>query len=214
MKPHWRTSLQDALAEPNPPICPVTYQPFGITGTLEDTATGEKTQGNLRELPDEDVRQELRRAIRAEGIVRKGCQYFLRELQNRRRDPRQKDTTGIIFVDDRDAVLDVDDDGQIKTVLKVMQSLAPRLEVKVAVSDDPDSAEVLDRFATGEVDVLIVKRMASVGLDVNHLKVALDLSNIRSYAALFQRMMRIATRWDDLAYPDEPVLTATYIAPG
>ena len=77
VKPHWRTSLQDALAEPTPPICQVTYQPFGITGTLVDTATGEETQGNLRQLPDEDVRQELRRAIRAEGIVRKGCQYFL-----------------------------------------------------------------------------------------------------------------------------------------
>ena len=213
VKPHWRTSLQDALAEPNPPICQVTYQPFGITGTLEDTATGAKTQGNLRQLPDEDVRQELRRAIRAEGIVRKGCEYFLRELQNRRRDPRQKDTTGIIFVDSRDSVLDVDDDDQIKTVMKVLRSLEPRLGVKVAVSDDPNSAEVLDQFAAGETDVLIVKQMASVGLDVDHLKVALDLSNIRSYAALFQRMMRIATRWDDPGYPDQPVLTATYIAP-
>ena len=213
VKPHWRTSLQDALAEPNPPICQVTYQPFGITGTLEDTATGEKTQGNLKQLSDEDVRQELRRAVRVEGIVRKGCQYFLRELQNRRRDPRQKDTSGIIFVDSRDAVLDVADDDQIKTVMKVLGSLAPRLKVKVAVSDDPDSAEVLDRFAVGEIDVLIVKQMASVGLDVDHLKVALDLSNIRSYAALFQRMMRIATRWDDPNYPDQPVLTATYIAP-
>ena len=213
VKPHWRTSLQDALAEPNPPVCQVTYQPFGITGTLEDTATGEKTRGNLRELSDDDMRQELRWAVRTENVINKGCQYFLRELQNRRRDPRQKNTTGIIFLDSRDASLDLGDDDQIKTVRKVMASLAHRLNVKVAVSDDPDSAETLDQFARGEIDVLMVKQMASVGLDVDHLKVALDLSNIRSYAALFQRLMRIATRWDDSNYPDQPVLTATYIAP-
>lgn len=213
VKPHWRTSLQDALAEPNPPICQVTYQPFGIIGTLQDTATGETAQGNLRALSDDEVRQELRRAVRVESIIRKGCQYFLRELQNRRKDPRQKETTGIIFVDSRDAILDAEDDDQIKTVRKVLRSLAPRLKVKAAVSDDPASAEVLDSFSAGDIDILIVKQMASVGLDVDHLKVALDLSNIRSYAALFQRMMRIATRWDHPDYPDNPVVTATYIAP-
>ena len=91
--------------------------------------------------------------------------FGLRELQHRRSDPRQKDTTGIIFVDSRDSVLDVDDNSQIKTVTDVLRSLAPNLEVKVAVSDDPNSAEVLDLFAAGEADVLIVKQMASVGLD-------------------------------------------------
>ena len=219
VQPHWRTSLQDALAEPDPPVCQVTYQPFGITGTMEDTATGENALGNLRQLPYGDLRQELRRAIRSEPVIRTGIQYFLRELQIRRSDPRQRNTTGIIFLDSRDSILDAGEDDQIKTVKKVLKELAPALVVAVAVSEEKESVEILSRFAVGAVhgetaiDLLLVKQMASIGLDVDHLKVGLDLSNIRSYSGLFQQMMRIATRWDDPDYPDKPVLTAVYIAP-
>ncbi len=66
---------------------------------------------------------------------------------------------------------------------------------------------------SGDIDILVVKQMASVGLDVDRLKVALDLSNTRTFSAVFQRMMRVGTKWEHPDYPDNPVQTAVYIGP-
>ena len=56
-----------------------------------------------------------------------------------------------------------------------------------------DGKEVIESFADGHGDVLIVKQMAGMGLDLPWVKVGLDLSATRTYAALIQRMFRPAT---------------------
>ncbi len=121
VRPHWRTSLQDALAEPVPPICQVAYQPFGITGLLEDVGSGQVFRGNIRELDQIDLRPELRRAIRSEQVIRAGCRYFLTELGNRRRDVRQQNAAGIVFVDNRDETLDAGGEEQARKVERVLR---------------------------------------------------------------------------------------------
>jgi len=67
--------------------------------------------------------------------------------------------------------------------------------VVIATSSDGDDATTrIENFADRSVgDVLLVKQMASVGLDVPRLKVMLDLSPVRTAAAFIQRLMRIAT---------------------
>ena len=57
-----------------------------------------------------------------------------------------------------------------------------------------------------KIDILVVKQMASQGIYVPHLKVALDLSIIRTVASCIQRTMRVATLY-------EGVVSGTYIAP-
>ena len=57
----------------------------------------------------------------------------------------------------------------------------------------------------------MVKMMASAGLDIARLKVALDLSTVRTPVSFVQRVMRICTRWDRDSV--EPILWATYITP-
>src|SRR5258707_1244612 len=66
------------------------------------------------------------------------------------------------------------------------------LDVVIATSA-ADGKEVIERFAGGHGDVLIVKQMAGMGLDLPWVKVGLDLSATRTYAALIQRMFRPAT---------------------
>ena len=63
---------------------------------------------------------------------------------------------------------------------------------------------------------MIVKQMGGVGLDVDRLKVCLDLSNIRTQTSFIQRLTRICTIWDRSKVTGNPwhiVRTATYITP-
>ena len=95
----------------------------------------------------------------------------------------------------------------------LLKKLSPGLRCEIIVSADPSAQRLLDEFIEGKVDVAIVKQMGAVGLDVDHMKVALDLSNTRTRAYFHQRMMRVATRWDVPRYPGKPVTESVYIAP-
>jgi hypothetical protein len=68
----------------------------------------------------------------------------------------------------------------------------PALKIIIATSKGGGKEE-LDTFAAGNGDVLIVKQMAGLGIDIERLKVGVDLSPVRTKTALIQRMMRIAT---------------------
>lgn len=214
MEPHWITTIQEALEEDNPALCQITYQPFGIAGEyirFDDIANIEDVV--LDDLDESEIRRQYRAALREPIIVEKACRFFLTELQNRRRDPRQSTASGIIFVGNNDPEFDNWENQHAQEVRATINKLSPRLRCEIVVSSDPNAQDLLERFADGLLDVIIVKQMAALGLDIDHLKVALDLSNTRARASFLQRVMRIGTRWDHPGYPDEPVLTGTYIAP-
>jgi hypothetical protein len=50
-------------------------------------------------------------------------------------------------------------------------------------------------FASGEADILILKQMGGVGLDVERVLGITDLSTIRALSATIQRWLRAATPW-------------------
>ena len=214
MESHWVTMIQEALEEDAPALCQITYQPFGIAGQFVHFGDETNTEDvMLDDLEDIEIRRQYRAALREPIIIEKACRYFLTELQNRRRDPRQANASGIIFVGNNDAEYDNWENQHAQAVKATIYQLAPRLRCEIVVSSAPNAQDLLDGFADGLFDVVIVKQMAALGLDIDHLKVALDLSNTRARASFLQRVMRIGTRWDHPAYPDEPVLTGTYIAP-
>ena len=99
-------------------------------------------------------------------------------------------------------------------VREAFREEGPEFKVVIATSKiDGDPAQIIEEFAKGPRggDVLVVKMMASAGLDIACLKVALDLSTVRTPVSFVQRIMRICTRWERDA--GEPVLRATYITP-
>ena len=212
--PHWETTLAEAMEEDPPPLAGITYQPFGIKGYLTDDFAGTVKEGvNLDELDERVIRRAYRQVLRESKIVEGALRYFLVELKNRRNKSRQSGTTGIIFVGNHEEEFDKSENEHARTVKQLVGELSSTLRCEIIVSSDPQAQELLDEFIAGDVDVAIVKQMGAIGLDVDHLKVALDLSNTRSRAYFLQRMMRIATRWDDPDFPDDPVTTCTYIAP-
>ena len=215
MEPHWVTTLQEAMEETPPPLAQVTYQPFGLGGmfrefSIDDVSAAPMTLDGLER--DDDIRRAYREALRKPAIVEDAVRYFLTDLGNRRRDPRQRNVSGIIFVGNQDSEFDRQENEHAFTVKSILRKLAPRLRCEIIVSSDPDAQNLLDEFLGEVIDVAIVKQMGALGLDAPHLKTALDLSNTRSPAYFLQRVMRIATRWEVEGFPD-PVLRSTYIAP-
>jgi SepF-like predicted cell division protein (DUF552 family) len=82
------------------------------------------------------------------------------------------------------------------------------LDIKIAtMNSENDAKAIIENFKKGNGDVLIVKQMASLGLDISRLKVALDLSSVRTPAAYIQKSMRIAT-------PHNEFMNCTFITPG
>jgi len=65
------------------------------------------------------------------------------------------------------------------------------------MKSDDDANNVIRRFNNGHGDILIVKLMACVGVDMPHVKVACDLSCVRSKASYIQRLFRPGTIWGE-----------------
>ena len=195
-----------------PPVAGITYQPFGIAGRLDDIDEASTQRAILDDLSDASIRRAYRESLRDPAIMESAIRYFLTELKNRRLDPRQSGTSGIVFVGNHEEEFDQTENAHARSVQATLKKLSPKLRCEVIVSTDPSAQNLLDEFIAGKVDVAIVKQMGAIGLDVDHLKVALDLSNTRSRAYFHQRMMRITTLWEVPGYPD-PVMESTYIAP-
>ena len=166
-------------------------------------------------------RRALHEAVRDPGVIREGVRRLVRNLRYRRKDAPE--TGGIVFVGSDDGS-DLDDEqdevgGQqanqyANMVQQILREEGPELTSVIATSKvDGDPTKTIEAFVEGPRggDVLVVKMMASAGLDVARLKVALDLSTVRTAVSFVQRVMRICTRWE--RDEGEPVLRATYITP-
>ena len=213
LKAHHITTFRQAWDEENPsPLCKVSRRTFEISLSEVDALTGEYSPGfKLSHLNEQNTRRALMPALKDVKIVRDACRILVAEMDNRRLDA--EGTAAIVFVGN-DAQYDPDANQHARHVQGALRELAPHLKSVIATSSDPDdAAETIDLFISGQADVLIVKQMAGRGLDIDRLKVCLDLSNIRTPAAFVQRMTRICTVWDRTGNPDDVIGTATYIAP-
>lgn len=209
---HHVTTFRQAWDEESPsPLCKITRRTFDVDLTKLDFNTGEVADKMLSGLNERDTRRTLMPALKDVTIIRQSCEILVEELGSRRRDAET--TAAIVFVGN-DEQSDFEVNQHARNVQEALRNLNPGLETLIATSSDADAAaETVGRFISGQGDVLIVKQMAGRGLDIDRLKVCLDLSNIRTPAAFVQRMTRICTIWDRNLNPDDVVRTAVYIAP-
>jgi hypothetical protein len=188
LRAHHTTTFKQAWAEEPRPLCRISRLPFDVE--LKDVTDVEQAVC-LSELPPTGVRQHLGKITRSAVVVRAGVERMVQQLRALR--GLQPDIAAIVFVgNDEDPAKRVNEHAQL--VRSAIESIDPSFEIVIATSSDGnDGTEKIQRFARGRGDVLIVKQMASLGLDVPRLKVGLDLSPIRTPAAYIQRVMRIAT---------------------
>jgi len=206
LKADYEYKLKDAWDEKPLPIAKVEWLPFAVE--MNKHQAGEPVEGKLlSDLPPTVVRKILGRLVRDPITVEHGVRLMIQKL----RELKAKDGTisAIIFCgNDRDD--DPDFNAHAKLILSYLKLFAPELKAFISTStSDEDEDDFLERFRKGEGDVLIVKQRASVGLDVERLKVGLDLSPVRTRAAFHQRLMRIATVYKNFygiyIAPDEPI---------
>ncbi len=214
---HHVTTFEQAWQESV--LCQVSREPYDVD--LREHGMDGYEHHMLSGLESElSSRRALHQAVRDPAVIREGVRRLVRNLRYRRKDAPE--TAGIVFVGSDDgSYLDDEQDevgGQManqyaKMVQKILREEGPELTSVIATSKvDGDPTKTIEDFSKGRGgDVLVVKMMASVGLDVARLKVALDLSTVRTAVSFVQRVMRICTRWE--RDEGEPVLRATYITP-
>lgn len=195
-------------------ICHIQHIPFDVDLTKFDRK-GQEEVTRLSDMSEGWVRKNLGKLIRDSSVIMAGARLLVDELAVKQR--MVKDCAAIVFCGN-DTDDDKDTNAHAKAIEKAIRRLNPALDVVIATSatgnldteDEVKGNDLIKRFAgsketPGKGDVLIVKQMASVGLDIPRLKVTLDLSPTRTPASFVQRLNR-ATR------PYKGLYVSTYIS--
>ena len=210
LKPDHITTFKEAWDETPQTLCYLARVAIDAPLRRYQTFTGERrSDRRLSELSAADALRTLARLVRDDHFVRDAVDRFLEVLSNRRQ--VFEDTAGMVYVGS-----DVSGDEANAHALQVAEALRAvdsDLKIIIATSATEDAAEQLRAFQRGTGDVLIVKQMGGVGMDVPRLKVCLDLSTVRTLNAFVQRVCRTATMWNPTGNPEDMVRTATYITP-
>lgn len=201
--PDFAVSFRTAWNESPSPLCKLSRVPFDVN---IQKIVGEEDGKDvmLSELSATDVRRVLSRVASDHAVISEGVSRLVENIQQRR--TMFAASAGIVFCgnDERGCS---GDDRHAKEIRAAIERIAPSMSVVIATSSDGnEGTEAIERFKAGQGDVLVVKQMASLGLDCPRLKTCLDLSTVRTPAAFIQRVMRIAT-------PAGHVNAALYIAP-
>lgn len=196
LKAHHTTTFREAWATQDPPVlCDITRRPFDIEVEEVDPLTGAiNRQRVLSRLPANQSNKVLDEELRKPKIINQACEVLVRMLTVRQKE--EPETAAIVFVGN-DKQGDDQDNKHAQDVKAAINRLSPKLNVEIATSSTHKADKTIERFVQQtDIDVLIVKQMAGLGVDCERLKVCLDLSNVRTLNAFIQRVTRIATVWD------------------
>lgn len=189
LQAHHETTFQEAWEEDPSPLCQLDWFPFDVC--LQDIAGVETEARMLSELSATEARKWLRTIVRDPVAIRQGASLACEVLRNFRMvDPG---IVMIVFCGNDEKTEEANK--HAKQIEGIFKEINPRLKAVIATSADGDGKELIENFSRGMGDILIVKQMASLGLDVEPLKVGLDLSTMRTAVGLIQRYNRLTTRY-------------------
>ena len=178
--PDHETTFAEAWAEVPPALCHLNRIPISPTSDRLDTATlaVKGTNIPLSQTPLAQQRSLLQQLVRADHVIENGCDKLINEMRAKR--GIAPDTAAIVFVgndtdvaadDEREQDLQVANRHaeQVKAILKSKWKAVEEknLDVRVATSKSENDPKVtIKQFQEGYGDVLIVKQMGGVGMDV------------------------------------------------
>lgn len=210
LRPDHATTFKEAWNERPQSLCFLGRVTIDAPLNRYQTLTGERREGRLlSQLSHADALRTLGRLVRDSDFIRDATARFMDVLNNRR--AVFEDTAGMVYVGSDEPGDEAN--AHASQVVEALRAIDPRLNIVVATSSTEDATERLRAFQQGEGDVLVVKQMGGVGMDVPRLKVCLDLSTVRTLNAFVQRVCRTATMWNPTGDPEDMVRTATYISP-
>ena len=223
LRPDLEVSFGEAWREETagaPILCKISRVTFDVRlrllGVEDETATW------LSEVDSPDkVRRYLGRLVRQPVTIEEGCRRLIESLIARRE--LRPEFQAIIYCgNDIEAGDERSENKHPEEIKKILLRVAAEcgitLDVPIATSAN-GGKETIESFAgtedaPGRGDVLIVKQLAGMGLDLPWVKTGLDLSATRTFAALVQRMFRPATPCGgavacEWITPDD-IISATY----
>jgi Type III restriction enzyme, res subunit/HNH endonuclease len=211
----WRETAPD-----RPILCKISRLTFDVR--LRPLGLDDETATWLSEVDSpEKVRRYLGRTVRQPEAIEKGCRMMVDSLLARRN--LCADFQAIVYCGNDTGPADEQQENkhaeEIRgTLLRIAKELGISLGIRIATSAN-GGKEIIESFAgsedkPGSGDVLIVKQMAGMGLDLPWVKTGLDLSATRTFAALVQRLFRPATPCGGAVACDwitpEDVISAAY----
>lgn len=157
-----------------------------------------------KEVSDDMARRGLAEALRDNETITAGVAIVLEELSLFWKSVPDAKIAAIVFVGNDRAGDDGGADYDCRNVRNVIRRewkkyLPREPDVRTATLSDDGGAKArktIENFCNGVGDIIIVKQMGGVGLDLGRLKVKLDLSTVMAYSNRKQRELRIATPYE------------------
>lgn len=211
--PDYAVTFEEAWQEipgAEPILCKISRQTFDVQ--LRLIGLDDEESAWLSELAPTKVAGVLGRVVRHPLTIQEGCRRLIAALDYRRE--LHPGFQAIVYCgNDIEKGDDKQENKHPAAIKAELHRQRRTLDVPIATSA-ADGKGVIEDFAQGRGDVLIVKQMAGMGLDLPWVKVGLDLSATRTFAALIQRMFRPATPHADAVACEwitvDDVLSAAY----
>jgi hypothetical protein len=186
-----------------------------------DRATNESL-GQLSDLKQEELNGRIKEIMEAPEMMRGLAKTGIRRLLAKR---RHASTAQAIVFTGADEFNPGDEQGRDRSVdkhAKEFKRLLQReaancsasLRIVIATGNVENASEVVKAFRRGEIDVLIVKMMGAVGLDVEACKLLIWGSRMRNGPLAIQALSRVLTTWGnehaDMVLPEDCRMVQLY----
>jgi superfamily II DNA or RNA helicase len=174
-------------------LCKVGLREFDVIVKIPDGNSSDPDKMKelkISEMTPTECSKYFSRVTRDTKVIKQGVFELVKRLREYRLYEPQ--TQAIIFCGND---IDEEDDGHAKQIAAEIGFQDTSFKVIIATSKQDSADELIKDFGDGKGDILIVKQMASLGMDIPPIKIGLDLSSVRTLAAFVQRMMRTATMW-------------------
>lgn len=202
LRPDLEVSFGEAWREETngaPILCKISRVTFDVR--LRPLGLEDEAAEWLSEVDSpEKARRYLGRVVRQPMVIEEGCHRLVKSLLARRE--WRPEFQGIVYcgndIEQGDQRQENKHPEEIRAaLLRAGAEQGVALDIRIATSAN-GGKEAIESFAgtdeaPGRGDVLIVKQMAGMGLDLPWVKTGLDLSATRTFAALVQRLFRPAT---------------------
>jgi superfamily II DNA or RNA helicase len=171
-------------------ICKMNHRTFDVLVKIPLSENVFK-EVHISEMTPSDCAKYYGKIVRDDKVVQAGVSELIERLILYK--TNEPTAQGIVFCGND--LNEEEDDEHAKQIRNSINKIDPSIRVSIATSKQDMAENIIKNFGKGQADILIVKQMASVGLDIPNMKIALDLSAVRTFSAFIQRIMRVATVW-------------------
>jgi hypothetical protein len=159
--------------------------------------------GPLDKIEERDLSGHLKSVHESPDVMRKQVRAALYRLIAKRAVPGHRGTQILVPTGQDDLINNGNSIDKHAQMFKQMfedetAQLGLRLRIEIATGNVDAAAALIKQFRRGQIDVLIVKGMALVGLDVPTCKILVWGTRLREGPLALQALSRVLTTWDDM----------------